>query len=376
LIGVWLISAEAEEIREQNRLLAIRLSEVSRAEERVSSQSDNLKATPQASSAGCDRAYKLLEEHASKNGVRHNVELRTILGAEVSHAMEILERLRASSTLTATQKYSAVKLCVKPFAETDPELAMDFVFAANDLTENHLFFYEIPLTIWLRQSPEKVLRWFEERESQLPEDVLCSSLALIAPEVAPIDPEQSIDLLVRMRVDPKAQIRAAGEAANQLETEDQFRDFYQTWSKDDCLPDEVRKAWFSSYAKTLISRSLVDGPSLVESFDFQEMEQRVVAEALIENEKINYPRGWLGWLAKKTFFSERFISEYMDRWATNDYKAYGDWLNNETEGQLRELGIERYVKVLAPHAPEAAADWARSLKDVEKRNDLLDQLAQ
>lgn len=373
LIGIWLISVEVDEIREQNRHLAIRLSEVPRAEERVSSQGDNLKTTPQISSAECDRVYHLLEEHVLENGVRYSAELRTILGAEVSHAMKILERLRTSSTLTATQKYSAVKLCVKPFAEADPEVAMDFVFAAGDLNGNHLI-YGVPLRIWLRQSPEKVLRWFEERESQLPEDALCASLNLIAPEFAPIDPEQSIDLLVRMSGDPMAQIRAAGEVANQLETEEQFRGFYQTWSKDARLSDETRKAWFSSYSKTLLSRSLVDGPALVESLELPKEEQRVMAEALLENERLNFPEEWLGWLAKKTVFSESHLSGYLDRWATTDYRAYGNWLNREAEGELRELGIERYVKVLAPHDPEAAEDWIKSLKNAEKKKELLERL--
>lgn len=377
-VGIWLISEEANEVREQKELLAARLSILVQSENRVISRRIRTRTSSQMSEADCDRVLSLLEAFVFKKEGRNYHELNKLLGANVSQSMAILERIRSSSSMNSLHKHQAVSRCLRRFSEADPEETMEFVFAANELIfgDSPLdVSYSLPMFTWLKRSPELVLKWVDERESQLPQKVVSECWRAIVPAIAPSDPKLAMELFKKLEPGTDNQLSAASCAAYQLETTEQFREFYQAWSSDEQLSDKTHRAWVSSFARTLLRRPLVDRFALVESLDFQELESRELAKALLKQQQSDSPKEWLGWLAEKMGYTEPYLSKYLDNWAMNDFKAYGNWLNSEPEGELRELGIERYVNALAPHEPQAAEDWAKSLKNAEKRNELLDRLA-
>lgn len=88
------------------------------------------------------------------------------------------------------------------------------------------------------------------------------------------------------------------------------------------------------------------------------------------------PGGWMTWLSQALppdEFGER-SQDFLNRWIQNDYRAAGEWIDDQNNGPLKEQAVGLYAQKIAVRFPENAADWAMTLPAGSARRNVLGKI--
>jgi hypothetical protein len=87
------------------------------------------------------------------------------------------------------------------------------------------------------------------------------------------------------------------------------------------------------------------------------------------------PAATAEWLARMAptdpIYSAEYANGLMQIWAESDSIAASEWLSTQNPGQLRDAAISGFSESILRYEPEAAAVWANTMSDTDRRMEQL-----
>ena len=68
---------------------------------------------------------------------------------------------------------------------------------------------------------------------------------------------------------------------------------------------------------------------------------------------------------------EKAIERTLRQWTNFDFNAAATWIGEQERGAVRDLSVQTFATAVAPHEPDAAAEWAITLPPSPERKNLL-----
>ncbi len=289
--------------------------------------------------------------------------------AEVYECEDLVEEARrihchhALSSILDTHPRDGLDLYIEA-ADRFPEIVQGIMIARA-------------LVTWADEDFEGVLQWMKEQIQERPyvmnDDVRCS----LVWKAAKSDIDLAFRLIGELEISSPMNatqtimgLAKTGEA--RMATLKSLREFLPT------IEDGRKRRDAGNYAVGVLGRMLVED-------GFDEGSRWAGNAGLTAGELIalGYELGyavkpgeearWTEWFGARLPGSqcERPVRSIVRQWTEQDYQGVGNWLNTVPAGEMKNVAITAYAELVAGYEPEAAANWALTLGEGERRQKLL-----
>jgi len=279
-------------------------------------------------------------------------------------------------------------------AEADPEAAMQWLQSQSTGTERLRGMLEV-VALWAAEDSESALLWLESNAQGLARlETLDSGVELWAER----DPEAAADWIDGMASDGSQLAAAKSLAAKWVESDPEAAAKWVSGLPDDPVRAEATRAlaeawvrkdpeaasvWAFEEAEFNGNYELLN--TTIREFSKQSPEDaeafvRGMAEAAHSNIALashvvgraeQDPLATAEWLAGLSptdpIYSDQYAGSLMVVWAESDSIAASEWLSQQPQGPQRDAAVYGFSESIQRFEPEAAAAWANTIGDPERR---------
>ena len=280
----------------------------------------------------------------------------------------------------------------------DPTAAMDWLQSQHSGSERLRGMLEV-VALWAAEDSESALLWLESNAQGLARlETLNNGVELWA-ERNPTEASQWID---GMANDGSKAIAAKALVAKWAEAEPSVAAEWVAALPDGPVQEKAKealvKSWVMQDAKAASVWALAEAefngdqellgetirefskqsPEEAESFvrDLAEAEYSEVAiTSLVMGRAEEDPAATAEWLVEMAptdpIYSDEYTHELMQIWAESDSIAASEWLSNQKPSEQRDAAISGFSESILRYEPEAAAIWANTISDADRRMEQL-----
>ena len=285
-------------------------------------------------------------------------------------------------------------------AEEDPEAAMRWLQSQNARTDQLRGMLEV-VALWAAEDSESALLWLESNAQGLARlETLQSGINLWA-EIAP---EAAADWIDGMASDGSKLAASNSLASKWVESDPQAaakwvsglpsgpirheatRALTSAWLKQDPQSASIwafqEAEFYGDYdllnetIRTFSKQSPEDAEAIVREMVIADHSSGAGLDAHILGRAEQNPVATAQWLANlppsDPLYSEENNSRLMQVWAQSDSIAASEWLSQISAGPLRDAAIDGFSKSIERFEPEAAAIWANSIGEPNRRLERLE----
>ena len=279
-------------------------------------------------------------------------------------------------------------------AKEDPTAAMDWLQSQHSGSERLRGMLEV-VALWAAEDSESALLWLESNAQGLARlETLNNGIELWA-ERNPAEASQWID---GMANDGSKAIAAKALAATWAQAEPTVAAEWVAALPVGPIQERAKealvKSWVMQDAKAASIWALAEAEfngdydlldETIREFSKQSPEEaesvvRDLAEAnyseiaiasLVMGRAEEDPAATAEWLARMAptdpIYSAEYANGLMQIWAENDSIAASEWLSVQNPGQQRDAAISGFSESILRYEPEAAAVWANTISDTDRR---------
>lgn len=286
----------------------------------------------------------------------------------------IMAELRASPEIDDERRASMLHACIEMLGEENPDSALALFMDSLDLLKmdgrgQHVI--NSLLTKWAAKNPLGALEWLRKTGGNYPILMTAQAKAAVVAGTSKHDPKLALGMFGTLNPEERTYITSG--LALSAQTADErtallgaLRDF----EKNDA---ELVKRTLGSLANQIAEENFETGSAWLSSVKLSDAEMKIVIENLEPYQTKANTGKWIDWLSDKMSDNELHwqVINTVSHWATEDYRAAGEWISASPDGPVKEAAARSYVRVLTPHEPAAAAQWALTLPAGKDRDELL-----
>ena len=285
-------------------------------------------------------------------------------------------------------------------AEEDPKAAMRWLQSQNARTDQLRGMLEV-VALWAAEDSESALLWLESNAQGLARlETLQSGINLWA-ETAPEAAADWIDGMASdgsklaasnslaskwVVSDPQAAAKWVSGLPSGPIRHEATRALTSAWLKQDPQSASIwafqEAEFYGDYdllnetIRTFSKQSPEDAEAIVREMVIADHSSGAGVDAHIRGRAEQNPVATAQWLANlppsDPLYSEENNSRLMQVWAQSDSIAASEWLSQMSAGPLRDAAIDGFSKSIERFEPEAAAIWANSIGEPNRRLDRLE----
>ena len=310
----------------------------------------------------------------------------------------VTPELPHSENLKAEPAKDSFILEARRRAKEDPTAAMDWLQSQHSGSERLRGMLEV-VALWAAEDSESALLWLESNAQGLARlETLNNGVELWA-ERNPTEASQWID---GMANDGSKAIAAKALAAKWAQAEPTVaaewvaglpvgpvqekakEALVQSWVMQDAKAASI---WALAEAEfngdyDLLGETILEfskqSPEEAESF-VRDLAQANYSEIAVASHVMGRaeedPAATAEWLAKMAptdpIYSAEYANELMQIWAESDSIAASEWLSAQNPGEQRDAAISGFSESILRYEPEAAAAWANTISDADRRMEQL-----
>jgi hypothetical protein len=301
-------------------------------------------------------------------------------------------------TLRAEPAKDSFILEARRRAKEDPTAAMDWLQSQHSGSERLRGMLEV-VALWAAEDSESALLWLESNAQGLARlETLNNGVELWA-ERNPTEASQWID---GMANDGSKAIAAKALAAKWAQAEPAVAAEWVAGLPDGPVQEKAKEAlvqsWVMQDAKAasiwalaeaefngdydLLGETILEfskqSPEEAESF-VRDLAQANYSEIAVASHVMGRaeedPAATAEWLAKMAptdpIYSAEYANKLMQIWAESDSIAASEWLSTQEPGQQLDAAISGFSESIMRYEPEAAAAWANTISDADRRMEQL-----
>ena len=285
-------------------------------------------------------------------------------------------------------------------AEEDPEAAMRWLQSQNARTDQLRGMLEV-VALWAAEDSESALLWLESNAQGLARlKTLQSGINLWA-ETSPEAAADWIDGMASdgsklaasnslaskwVESDPEAAAKWVSGLPSGLIRREATRALTRAWLKQDPQSASIwafqEAEFYGDYdllnetIRTYSKQSPEDAEAIVREMVIADHSSGAGVDAHIRGRAEQNPTATAQWLTDLSpsdpLYSEENNSRLMQVWAQSDSIAASEWLSQMSVGPLRDAAIDGFSKSIERFEPEAAAIWANSIGEPNRRVERLE----
>jgi len=279
----------------------------------------------------------------------------------------MIESLKGYSDLSDEEKQQMAMFSIMMLSSQSPETALDLIVKGEDLLGKEIpseFLIGAALGGLAKEDPMSALEWIKQNGDKVGGVTQQMKMQLLQ-GVAGQDLAAAFGMIDEL--DYESPITGYSVLAQSVKTMDDV----------DVFLKEVEKVSYEEGERAGVHRVLASGPWMK---DFEQAKTFLEGDSLSDETKneliggmqVYQLRGregeWLGWLQEQKELEVQTTStQLISGWARNDFRAAGEWLNEQEVGPNKQAMVKSYAQTLSEHEPEAAAAWAVTLPEGDER---------
>jgi len=279
----------------------------------------------------------------------------------------MIESLKGYSDLSDEEKQQMAMFSIMMLSSQSPETALDLIVKGEDLLGKEIpseFLIGAALGGLAKEDPMSALEWIKQNGDKVGGVTQQMKMQLLQ-GVAGQDLAAAFGMIDEL--DYESPITGYSVLAQSVKTMDDV----------DVFLKEVEKVSYEEGERAGVHRVLASGPWMK---DFEQAKTFLEGDSLSDETKNELIGGmqayqlrgregeWLGWLQEQKELEVQTTStQLISGWARNDFRAAGEWLNEQEVGPNKQAMVKSYAQTLSEHEPEAAAAWAVTLPEGDER---------
>jgi hypothetical protein len=295
-------------------------------------------------------------------------------GFTPSQIEAVIAKIRASGDLGEKARSHVAELSLLMLGRNHPQGALDLFIDSSDVVSmagmgQHII--STSLDNWAKENPAGALEWLRQNGEKRPELMTDRTKSAIIYGAAKKDPNLALSWVGELKLGDKSLI-SSGLAGSVSTPEERT-----------ALLAALRD--FKNDDGTLLKKTLGFMAAFIAGNDFEASQAWLSSVKLTDQEMKHFTEGlqyyatqgdtghWINWMADKLPEDQlpQKVGKFVWEWAENDYRAAGEWIDGSPDGPAKEAAVNAYAKVLAPHQPDSAAQWALTLPEGKERDKLL-----
>lgn len=342
--------------------------------------------------------WKSIREGRGLESVNEDPELKAVEAPVTRGRSLVTPELPHLETLRAEPVEDSFILEARRRAKEDPTAAMDWLQSQHSGSERLRGMLEV-IALWAAEDSESALLWLESNAQGLARlETLNNGVELWA-ERNPTEASQWID---GMANDGSKAIAAKALVAKWAESEPAVAAEWVAGLPNGPVQEKAKealaKSWVMQDAKAasiwalaeaefngdydLLGKTILEfskqSPEEAESF-VRDLAQANYSEIAVASHIMGRaeedPAATAEWLARMAptdpIYSAEYANELMQTWAESDSIAASEWLSSQNPGEQRDAAISGFSESILRYEPEAAAAWANTISDADRRMEQL-----
>ena len=342
--------------------------------------------------------WKSIREGRGLESVNEDPELKAVEAPVTRGRSLVTPELPHLETLRAEPVEDSFILEARRRAKEDPSAAMDWLQSQHSGSERLRGMLEV-IALWAAEDSESALLWLESNAQGLARlETLNNGVELWA-ERNPTEASQWID---GMANDGSKAIAAKALVAKWAESEPAVAAEWVAGLPNGPVQEKAKealaKSWVMQDAKAasiwalaeaefngdydLLGKTILEfskqSPEEAESF-VRDLAQANYSEIAVASHIMGRaeedPAATAEWLARMAptdpIYSAEYANELMQTWAESDSIAASEWLSSQNPGEQRDAAISGFSESILRYEPEAAAAWANTISDADRRMEQL-----
>ena len=342
--------------------------------------------------------WKSIREGRGLEFVNEDPELKAVEAPVTRGRSLVTPELPHLETLRAEPVEDSFILEARRRAKEDPTAAMDWLQSQHSGSERLRGMLEA-IALWAAEDSESALLWLESNAQGLARlETLNNGVELWA-ERNPAEASQWID---GMANDGSKAIAAKALVAKWAQSEPAVAAEWVAGLANGPVQEKAKealaKSWVMQDAKAasiwalaeaefngdydLLGETILEfskqSPEEAESF-VRDLAQANYSEIAVASHIMGRaeedPAATAEWLARMAptdpIYSAEYANELMQTWAESDSIAASEWLSNQNPGEQRDAAISGFSESILRYEPEAAAAWANTISDADRRMEQL-----
>ena len=303
---------------------------------------------------------------------------RRLTGLEPAQMKDLIARILNAPKMADESRRSLLHLMLEALTERHPLEALGVISANPALIGDPGWKLRLTSDAMIRgagTAPEEVIRWYEDhggafsdREKEVISDRVLRALGQTDPALA----FRMIKGLGVQNIEG-----ATGAIAASARTLDQaseslaaFRDHLPTYGTPEAQAS-LRFEMNMSLIGNAFNHGYDEAVDWIGKAGFSQKELADYVFRVRRNLRSSEEATrWLGWIDKnitdRTVVAQ-VIPDLVGDWTQADHKAAGEWLERQSDSDMKTAAVQRHALTLSPHQPEAAARWAITMPAGEAR---------
>ena len=343
-------------------------------------------------------AWKSIREGRGLEVINEDPEPKAVEAPVTRGRNLITPELPHLETLKAEPAKDSFILEARRRAKEDPAAAMDWLQSQHSGSERLRGMLEV-VALWAAEDSESALLWLESNAQGLARlETLNNGVELWA-ERNPTEASQWID---GMANDGSKAIAAKALVAKWAQAEPTVAAEWVAGLPEGPIQEKAKEAlvqsWVMQDAKAasiwalaeaefngdydLLGETILEfskqSPEEAESF-VRDLAQADYSEIAVASHVMGRaeedPAATAEWLLSMAptdpIYSAEYANELMQIWAESDSIAASEWLSAQNPGEQRDAAISGFSESILRYEPEAAAVWANTISDADRRMEQL-----
>ena len=326
--------------------------------------------------AAYHRLKSLEDSEDPENRLKVEAEVREWIGRLIDLSPKELKRMITDLTSDLSLDPKEVRelvsislnLAASRQGETAAELALAYRRQGGSVTG--------VIGGWAQQDPSNAFAWLEKNKEALGKDYAKAQEEAVKRSVGR-DPALALHELAKVHLSGLEEV-ARGLAENLHDDASRAAFAEELRSKTPgglFVSDDLSTCAFSALGRSLSKQSPDESSDTIRSLS--PAEAAWVADGVSSsNEALNHAEAWLDWMGKSQSAEDPLapVPSLLTKWISDDYRAAGEWINRQPQGEFRNKAAANYAGMMAKRFPDTAKDWANTLPEGPEKRRLLEDL--
>lgn len=304
--------------------------------------------------------------------------MRRFLELNPAQLKELIAEFKVNTEIEDEMREEIIGFSIMMLATDSPEAALAlYVESAETLDENGVGEEVVASALgqWAESDPLAALAWIRENGEKHPEMVTDDAKVSVISGAARQDIALAFRLMDELDLEHKNDaIEGIARAATTPEGRLELLGIVRGLANDrdgiagralSELGSQITKSGFDKTIAWLEQAELSDGER--DQFLFGDADYQLNGE---ETGK------WLEWMGSEMSDERgtKRLGNMMRAWTRKDFRAAGKWLGEAEDGPTKETALNAYAETVAPYEPDAAAQWALTMPEGPKREELIKKI--
>ena len=285
----------------------------------------------------------------------------------------LVDALATAAKLRGREKMGPMYALMSRFAELDPDGAIRYVIGEISVRERYEYARPVFSTIAEKHGGAKAFEFWEKHLGHIEEQVSISALFPIFHRWRSEDLDAAIAASTRVSKNGRHQmITTLSEGAGKAEN----RALLLPWALG--LSDDKERGYaIESITSTWAANENAEVVlAWAAENQLSGIEMASVERAAAEEKLRKQPEEAAEWLMAQADDDSRseHLAFVIDNWAIHSPNAAGEWLGKQTLDAGADAAISKFVWAITREEPETAHEWAKLIKDPQRRERSLNQV--